>query len=85
MSVEPRNVRLELPAIDFNPFGEMRLSYSMWPVVLTTYNFPPWLWMKSEYLMLTLLIPGRKLPEKGIDVFLQVLTEELKELWETRV
>ncbi|KAL5573185.1 hypothetical protein UlMin_022782 [Ulmus minor] len=38
-----RNVRLGLAADGFNPFGNMSFLYSMWPVVLTTYNLPPWL------------------------------------------
>ena len=82
-AAEPRNVRLGLAADGFNPFGEMSLSYSMWPVVLTAYNLPPWLCMKKEYLMLTLLIPGPHSPGKDMDVFLQPIVEELKELWET--
>ncbi|KAL5560927.1 hypothetical protein UlMin_030674 [Ulmus minor] len=57
-----RNVRLGLAADGFNPFGNMSLSYSMWPVVLTTYNLPPWICMKAEYLMLSLLIPGPQSP-----------------------
>ena len=61
----------------------MSLAYSMWPVVLIVYNLPPWLCMKKEYLMLTLLIPGPSSPGKNMDVFLQPLVEELKELWET--
>ncbi|XP_062086582.1 uncharacterized protein LOC133792694 [Humulus lupulus] len=78
---DPRNVRLGLAADGFNPFGNMSLSYSMWPVVLTNYNLPPWLCMKDHYFMLTLLIPGPKSPGKDIDVFLRPLVEELKELW----
>ena len=38
---EPRNVILGLVADGFNPFGNMSLSYSMWPMVLTAYNLPP--------------------------------------------
>ena len=53
-----RNVRLGLAADGSNHFGNMSLSYRMWHVVLTTYNLPPYLCMKPEYLMLTLLIPG---------------------------
>ena len=41
--------------------------------------------MKTSYLMLTLLIPGRSAPGKDMDVFLQPLIDELKELWETGV
>ncbi|KAL5565184.1 hypothetical protein UlMin_028348 [Ulmus minor] len=76
-----RNVRLGLAADGFNPFGNMSLSYSMWPVVLTTYNLPPWICMKAEYLMLSLLIPGPQSPGKDMDIFLRPLIDELKELW----
>ncbi|XP_062102831.1 uncharacterized protein LOC133812995 [Humulus lupulus] len=80
-AMEPRNVRLGLAADGFNPFGNMSLSYSMWPVVLTTYNLPPWLCMKETNFMLTLLIPGPHSPGKDFDVFLRPLVDELKELW----
>ena len=35
---EPRYVHLGFVADGFNPFNNMSLSYSMWLVVLTTYN-----------------------------------------------
>lgn len=38
--------------------------------------------MKSPYFMMTLLIPGPKCPGNDIDVYLQPMIEELKELWE---
>ncbi|XP_071727324.1 uncharacterized protein [Rutidosis leptorrhynchoides] len=38
---EPRNVRLGLSSDGFNPFDNMNNAYSMWPVILTTYNLPP--------------------------------------------
>ncbi|GJV49371.1 hypothetical protein Tco_1439583 [Tanacetum coccineum] len=37
-SGDARNVRLGLAADGFNPFGMMSQTYSMWPVILTTYN-----------------------------------------------
>ncbi|RVW76461.1 hypothetical protein CK203_056872 [Vitis vinifera] len=40
-ALEPRNVRLGLASDGFNPFGNMSISYSMWPVVLIPYNLPP--------------------------------------------
>ncbi|GJQ93667.1 zinc finger, PHD-type containing protein [Tanacetum coccineum] len=80
-AAEPRNVRLGLAADGFNPFGNLSQSYSMWPVILTTYNLPPWLCMKESYLMLTLLIPGPKSPGKDIDVYLRPLIDDLKDLW----
>ncbi|GJR98995.1 zinc finger, PHD-type containing protein [Tanacetum coccineum] len=78
---EPRNVRLGLAADGFNPFGNLSQAYSMWPVILTTYNLPPWLCMKESSFMLTLLIPGPKSPGKDIDVYLRPLIDDLKVLW----
>ncbi|GKC52769.1 hypothetical protein Tco_1075514 [Tanacetum coccineum] len=39
---EPRNIQLGLAADGFNPFGNLSQAYSMWPVILTTYNLPLW-------------------------------------------
>ncbi|CAL5428865.1 unnamed protein product [Camellia sinensis] len=57
-------------------------SYSMWPVILMPYNLPPWKCMKEPYCMMSLLIPGHSAPGRDIDVYLQPLIEELKNLWE---
>ena len=65
----------------FNLFSNISLSYSMWPMVLTAYNLPPWLCMKDLYFMLTLLIPGSQAPGKDLNVFLRPLIDELKDLW----
>ncbi|GJU35181.1 pyruvate kinase [Tanacetum coccineum] len=78
---EPRNVRLGLAVDGFNPFGNLSQAYNMWPVILTTYNLPPWLCMKESSFMLTLLIPGPKSPGKDIDVYLRPLIDDLKVLW----
>ncbi|GJX22373.1 gag-pol polyprotein [Tanacetum coccineum] len=78
---DPRNVRLGLAVDGFNPFGNLSQSYSMWLVILTTYNLPPWLCMKESSLMLTLLIPGPKSLGKDIDVYLRPLIDDLKDLW----
>ncbi|GJW18749.1 hypothetical protein Tco_0026185 [Tanacetum coccineum] len=80
-AAEPRNVRLGLAADGFNPFRNLSQSYSMWPVILTTYNLPLWLCMKESSFMLTLLIPGPKSPSKDIDVYLRPLIDDLKDLW----
>ena len=84
-SLEPRNVRLGLATDGFNPFGNMSLSYSMWPVVLTTYNLLPWVCMKESSFMLTLLIPSPNSPGKDMDVFLRPVVDELKDLQEPGV
>nr|GEZ34679.1 hypothetical protein [Tanacetum cinerariifolium] len=77
---EPRNVRLGLAADGFNLFGNLSQAYSMWSVILTTYNLPSWLCMKESSFILTLLIPGPKSPGKDIDVYLRPLIEDLKVL-----
>ncbi|XP_077251807.1 uncharacterized protein LOC143891036 [Tasmannia lanceolata] len=59
----------------------MSIAHSTWPVVLIPYNLPPWMCMKQPYIMLSMLIPGPSSPETDIDVYLQPLIEELKELW----
>ncbi|KAH7851985.1 hypothetical protein Vadar_019139 [Vaccinium darrowii] len=80
-ALDPHNVRLRLAVDGFNPFGNMDNSYNIWPVFLSPYNLPPWLVMKEPFLMLSLLIPGDKQPGIDIDVYMQPLVDELKELW----
>lgn len=46
------------------------------------YNLSPWICMKPEYTMLSMIIPGPSSPRQDIDVYLQSLIAELKELWE---
>ncbi|GKA26168.1 hypothetical protein Tco_0712277 [Tanacetum coccineum] len=80
-AAKPRNFRLGLAADGFNLFGNLSQSYSMWLVIMTTYNLPPWLCMKESSFMLTLLIPGPKSSGKDIDVYLRPLIDDLKVLW----
>ena len=63
----------------------MSSQYSIWPVILIPYNLPPWMCMKDPYFMLSLLIPGPKSPGNDIDVYLEPLINELKQLWEVGV
>lgn len=78
---EQRNVRLAIATDGFNPRGIQSTSYSCWPVITVAYNLPPSMCMKSDFQMLSLLIPGPKAPKGDIDVFLEPLYDELKELW----
>ena len=84
-SNDPRNVRLGLASDGFNPFGTMSTNYSIWPVVLMPYNLPPWMCMKPTSFILSMIIPGKKQPGNDIDIYLQPLIEELKELWNNGV
>jgi len=82
---EPRNVRLGLCTDGFDPFGSFGRKYSCWPVMVTPYNLPPWLCMKRQFIFLSLIVPGPKSPKRNLDVYLQPLVEELKQLWEVGV
>ncbi|KAL5556693.1 hypothetical protein UlMin_038929 [Ulmus minor] len=78
---DPRNLRLGLATDGFNPFSNLSSTYSCWPAMLVTYNLPPWLCMKKENIMLSLLIPGPRQPGNDIDIYLQPLIDDLKLLW----
>jgi hypothetical protein len=55
---EPRNVRLSLEVDGVNPFGELRSIYSVWPIFVINNNIPPWMSIKREHIMLTMIVPG---------------------------
>ena len=78
---EPRNVRLGLCSDGFTPFFKNASLYSCWPVFLTPYNLPPEMCMTSPYIFLSCVIPGPRNPKSLIDVYLQPLIDELKQLW----
>ncbi|XP_043816628.1 uncharacterized protein LOC110624237 [Manihot esculenta] len=84
-ALEARNVRLGLCTDGFQPFGQSGQQYSSWPVILTPYNLPPGMCMKDEYMFLTIIIPGPKNLKEKLDVYMQPLVQELKELWATGV
>ncbi|KAL4560827.1 hypothetical protein LXL04_032982 [Taraxacum kok-saghyz] len=84
-SSDPRNVRLALASDGFNPFRTMNTTHSTWPVILIPYNLPPWLVMKQPNFILSLIIAGPESPRNKIDVYMQPLIKELKELWEVGI
>ncbi|XP_073030675.1 uncharacterized protein [Primulina eburnea] len=79
---EPRNLRLALAADGINPYSNLSSRYSCWPIMLVTYNLPPNMCMKRKFIMLTMLISGPKQPGNDIDVYLDVLVEDLQRLWD---
>ena len=84
-TLKPQNVRLGLASDGFNPFGNMSISYNMWPMVLIPYNLSRWMCMKQTFFMLSLLIPGPTAPGNDIDTYLQPLIDELNDLWDVGV
>lgn len=81
-AADPRNLRLALATDGFNPFGNMSTQYSMWPVLLTPLNLPPWECVNPANCFMSLLIPGPSSPGKDFDLFLEPLIEELLDLWQ---
>lgn len=78
---EERNIRLALSADGINPHDFLSSRYSCWPVTLITYNLPPSLNTKRNFLMLTMLISGLRQPYNDIDIYLAPLIEDLNTLW----
>ena len=78
---DPRNLRLVVATYGFNPFGNFNSTYSMWPILVTPLNLPPWECVKPSNCFMSLLILGPTSLGKDFDVFLEPLIEELKELW----
>ena len=83
---EPRNLRLGLATDGVNPFSVKRSTWSTWPVLIMNYNLPPWMTTKKHFMMLSLIIPGKKsVTGEDFDVYLEPLLEELQILWGTGV
>jgi hypothetical protein len=55
---EPRSVSISLVADDVNPFRELRYIYSVWPIFFINNSIPPWISIKREHIMLTMIVPG---------------------------
>ncbi|CAN1159515.1 hypothetical protein LINPERHAP2_LOCUS22757 [Linum perenne] len=84
-SSDPRNIRLGLASDGFQPFANSKTPHSIWPVVLIPYNLPPWMIMKPSNFIISMIIPGPESPGDAIDVYLQPLIDDLKELWEVGI
>jgi hypothetical protein len=63
-----------------NPFGENMTVHSTWPVIHAIYNIPTRLCHKRKYLMLSILIEGPNQVGIDIDVFLELLMEDMVKL-----
>jgi len=80
-SAESRNVLLGLCTDGFNPFESFAAPYSCWPVILTVYNLPPGMCIRSEFMFLSMVIPDPSSLGRNIDVCLHPLIDELTQLW----
>ena len=76
------NLRLGLVGDGIIPFKNNALKHSIWVMLITIYNLPPWLLTKFFFISLAILIPRPKSPTvENIDVFLRPLVNDLPELW----
>ena len=78
---EVRSIQLSIEMDGLNPYSLQNTNYYGWSIVVINNNIPPWLSMKNVHIMLALIVPSRK-QVKNMDVYLQPLVDELKELWE---
>jgi hypothetical protein len=63
----------------------MNVSYSVWPFILIPYNLPPWVCMKQSNFILSVLFLGKRALGKDIDVYMQLVIDDLFELWKPGV
>ena len=83
---EDRNLRLGLATDGVNPFSVKRSTWSTWPILILNYNLLPWMTTKRHFIMLSLIIPGKKsISGEHFDIYLQPLVEELQILWHNGV
>jgi hypothetical protein len=71
-------MRIGLVTDGFSLYNPSAALYSCWPVFAISYNFPPSLCMKYEYMFLCLIIPSLDHPGTRLNVMLKPLIEELK-------
>jgi hypothetical protein len=55
---DPWNVRFGLSIDGMNPFNERMTDHSTWPVILTMYYLPTYLYQKRKYLLSPFLSPA---------------------------
>jgi hypothetical protein len=80
--MEHMSVSLGLSTDGFQTYNSDNNVYSCWPVFIMPYNLPPNKCLKEGFIFLTLVILGPKEPMKQMNIFLRLLMEELKELWQ---
>ena len=75
---ESRNLKMGVALDGVNPFSMKSSKWSTWTVIVINYNLPPYLSIKKEHLMLSLLIPGKQ-EVKDLNVYLAPLIDDLQD------
>jgi hypothetical protein len=81
-TIDPRSVRLGLSTDGFQPHSKASSPYSCWLVFVMAYDLPPNKYLKQGFIFLALVILGPKKSKKQLNIFLCLLMEEIKELWQ---
>lgn len=78
---EFRSISFAFNTDGFNPYSQNRVSYSMWPIILSVLNFPRKVRYSYGNFWLVGTIPGNGSKEPGsVDPYLNVLVDELLEI-----
>ena len=78
---EVQNLQLNITMDRINPYSLQNTNYYVFPIVLINNNKSPWLSMNNENLTFALIVSSRR-QVKNMDIYLQPLVNQLKELWE---
>ena len=78
---EVRSLRLSISMDGVNPYSLQNTNDYVCPVVVINNNIPLCLSVKNEHLTFALIVLGRR-QVKNMDVYLQPLIDEFKQLWE---
>lgn len=83
---DPRGRSIAFCTDGVNPFSHNRVTYSMWPIMLTLLNLPREVRNKFGSILLLGIIPGnRSLEPKSLDPYLEVCIDELLQLSDNKV
>lgn len=78
---DPSGLSVQLSTDGVNPFSANKITYSMWPIMLSVLNWPKTHPNRFENIMLVGIIPanGKEEP-KSVDPYVEVLVDEVMEL-----
>jgi hypothetical protein len=82
-AIKAWNIILRLALNGVNPFGYLNSCHFTWLVILLNYNLPLWFITNQYFLMLALIIHGKKsITIANVDVYLEPFIEALQLSWQ---
>ena len=75
-AADPRHPRVDISMDGFSVFGLTAAQYSCWPIFVIPLN-PPGQIMQRKNIFLTLIIPRPNYMGKNMNVYMQLLKDEL--------